>query len=253
MTTSERRVQLQPGFVLHHRPYRNTSLLLDVFTRERGRLTLVARGARASRSRWQGQCQPFRPLLLSWTGLNDLASLTDLESVDRSYPLNGKVLFSGYYLNELLMRLLHPLDPHPDLYQQYTRTLTQLACLAQNGGTLEQSSRQLQSSLRLFEKYLLQELGYGLVLDHEAQSGAAIDPGRDYQYVLEIGPMPGDNRTAEAVTVSGRSLLALASDELNDPQCLHESKKLMRAALARYLGDRPLHTRTLLRQLEQLS
>ncbi len=253
MTTSERRVQLQAGYVLHHRPYRNTSLILDVFTRDRGRISLVARGARTAKSRWYSLCQPFRPLLLSWSGRADLATLTDLDSTARAWPLTGKLLFSAYYLNELLMRLLQPLDPHPELFQHYVHALDRLVGLPNTGQRPEVVSFGLQSCLRMFEKYLLQEIGYGLILDHDVHSGAPIAAEGRYQYVLEIGPVPGDNDNRDAISMSGSSLLGLARDDLSAPQCLQESKKLMRAALARYLGDKPLYTRALLRQLDYKS
>ena len=223
------KVQLQPGYILHHRPYRDTSLLLEIFTPEQGRLGLVARGARGPRSRSRGLLQPFQPLLLSWSGRADLGTLHAVEAGGATRPLRGTALYSGFYLNELLMRLLQRQDPHPALYLAY-------------GAALEGLQSEAQRPLRLFEKRLLEALGYGLLLDQEA-GGAPLDSAAEYIYELESGPVRSDRASGSGLRLAGRSLLSLAADDLSDAQSLGDAKRLMRAALGLYLGERGLKTR----------
>ena len=232
------RVLLQPAYVLHRRPYRDSSLLLDVFTPEFGRVGLVARGARQAKSRGQAVLQAFQPLLLSWSGGGELASLAAVESGGPPRWLSGPALMSGLYLNELLARLLHRHDPHPDLYAAYQSALAALAPAAD-----------LEPVLRIFEKRLLGELGYGLVLEHEADSGRPVEADRLYAYHLGAGPVRCDSEErampAPALLIRGDSLLALARECLDQATRLREAKRLMRAALAAHLGGRPLASRRL--------
>ncbi len=227
MSTS---IQLQPGYILHQRAYRDTSLLLEVFTQEHGRFGLVARGARAPKSRNRGLLQLFQPLLLSWTGRAELGTLTGVEANGAAPRLKGTTLYSGFYLNELMMRLLQRLDPHPELFMAYAEALY---------GLQDATER----PLRLFEKRLLETLGYGLLLDHEADSGVPVIAEADYVYALESGPLRCMDQNDGGLKLSGRSLHSLAAEELSDSQSLAEGKRLMRAALGLYLGDRGLKTR----------
>lgn len=232
---STARVSLQAAYVLHHRPYRDTSVLIEAFTADFGRVGLVARGARSSRSRSLGLLQPFQPLLISWSGRGELVTLTGCESAGLLRKLRGPVVMSGFYINELLLRLLHRHDAHPALFHAYAATLQAL-----------EDAGQEQRALRLFEKRLLQEIGYALVLDHEAGSGEALVADKTYEYQLEQGPVSHDAVNAGELIVQGRSLLSLAHEELHDALSLREAKHLLRAALALYLGDKPLHSRKLL-------
>ena len=229
------RVMLQPAYVLHRRHYRETSFLLELFTLEFGRVGLVARGARNPRSPQAGLLQPFRPLLVSWAGRGELFTLSAVESAGLTLRLTGRGLFNAYYLNELLLRLLQREDPHGVLFRAYGETLHGIGdpCLEQR-------------VLRLFEKRLLQELGYGLALERDAATGHPIQADACYDYQPEKGPVAmagADGFTG--VRVQGSSLLSLAREELNDPVSLREAKRLMRTVLARYLGDKPLKSREL--------
>jgi DNA repair protein RecO (recombination protein O) len=226
---------LQPALVLHHRAYRDTSLLLELFTPEHGRVGAVARGVRKEKSRWAGLLQLFRPLLVSWSGRGELVTLTGVEEDGLAPPLAGSALPCGFYINELLLRLLQRNDPHTGLYAAYRATLRELA-----GG--ERSA--VEAVLRLFEKRLLQELGYGLLLEHTADTGRPVQASERYSYEIERGPVAYNER-ATGVTVHGSTLLALAAGALREETSLRESKKLMRAVLAHYLGDKPLRSREL--------
>jgi len=239
--TQHARVSLEPAWILHHYPYRDSSLLLEVFSCEYGRIGLIARGARSAKGRWQNQLQMLRPLLLSWNMRGELGTLTGVDSrggVMDVYP--GRQVLCACYLNELLMRLLTRHDPHPELFAAYEDALLML-------GTAE------EQALRLFEKRLLQALGYGLLLDCEYDSGAAVFAENLYEYRLEKGPVKCRQAADNGVFLQGASLLALHRDNLQDRQVCREVKKLMRAALALYLGERPLRTREVLRQLSSFS
>lgn len=233
------RIQLTPGFVLHQRPYRDTSALVEIFSRDFGKVGLVARGIRSPQSKWRGDLQPFKPLLLSWQLRGDLGSLTDVECTRHGSPISGAVLYSAYYLNELLMRLLVRHDPHPVLYEDYANALAALY-----------GQTEVEHILRRFEKHLLNELGYGLVLEHDVETGNELEPEAHYDYHLESGPVPVPADTSSGFLFSGKSLLAIASEKFDDPAVLHDAKRLMRAALKLYLGDKPLKTRELLQQMK---
>lgn len=239
------RVQQQPAFVLHARNYSETSLILEVFTPQHGRVGLIAKGARRPPSRLRAVLAPFQPLLIGWSGRGELMILTGAEPDGAAYGLQGEVLYCGFYLNELLMRLLHRHDPHENLYAAYRDTLTALV----------QSTGRFEVALRLFEKRLLRELGYGLMLEHDADDRAPIAADALYEYIPERGPIrirhPELNTRAQGVRVYGDSLLALANEQLSEPRALREAKVLMRTLLAPHLGDRPLHSRRLFRQLVQ--
>ncbi|MFZ1827723.1 MAG: DNA repair protein RecO [Candidatus Competibacteraceae bacterium] len=229
------RVLLQPAFILHRRPYRNSSLLLEAFSREHGRLGLVARGAAASRSRLKGVLQPFTPLLLSWTGDGDLATLSGGEEAGRPIALLQDRALAGLYVNELLVRLLPRRDIQSTVFAAYETLLGELATVPNE-----------EPSLRRFEKRLLEELGYGLSLDCDAASGQPIIAEAHYRYVLDQGPLIAD-QVQIGIPISGQGLLALREDRLTDPGVLKEVKRLTRAALAVQLQGRVLKTRELYR------
>ena len=229
-------VSLQPAFVLHYRPYRDTSLLIDLFTLEHGRVGIVARGARGPRSRIKGLMQPFVPLLVSWTGKTELLSLRNVEPNGESKYLSGQALLSGLYLNELLIRLLQRHDAYPNLFNVYAITLNSL-----------QHPELHQQALRLFEKHFLNDLGYALQLRNDINSNATIDPNQYYFYDPERGPTLCLNRQlfTKPNIFSGKSLLDLAENNFTDPGSLRDAKRLMRLAFAALLGKKPLKSREL--------
>ncbi len=233
------RIQLTPGFVLHERPYRDTSALLELFTREHGRVGMVARGLRSQKSRLRGELQPFSPLLLSWQARGELGTLTGAERQPGGAPLAGDALFSAWYLNELLMRLLPRHDAHPQLFDAYAAALARLA----------EDSGAPAPVLRLFEKRLLQELGYGLVFEHDVESGEPVRPDCHYDYRLETGPVRVPPGQAGGFVFPGTSLLGMAQERFEDERVQKDAKRLMRAALKLYLGDKPLKTRQVLESL----
>jgi DNA repair protein RecO (recombination protein O) len=181
--------------------------------------------------------QAFIPMLASWVGRGELKTLTELELDGMPYQLTGKELLCGFYLNELLMRMVHRDDPYPHLYQLYQKTLDSLY-----------QAQMVEQSLRLFEKNLLQQLGYGLLLDCEASQGTAITAEQDYRYHPELGFLNVVHAAeADHYIFSGKSLLAFHRNELNDPIILKDAKRLMRIALSLHLGDKPIMSRELLK------
>lgn len=233
------RVTLQPAFILHQRPFRDSSTLLELFTRDLGRIGLVARGARGGRSKLRGTLQAFCPLLVSWTSRGELGTLSGAELAGPSQTLTGTALFSAFYVNELLLRLLPRNDPHPELFDPYAHVVRELGG---HGG---------ERALRLFEKRLLESLGYGLLLDSVADTGVRLEADALYDYHLERGPVAAHECEPSGLQIAGSSLLSLHREELADPRTLSDAKRLLRAALALYLGERPLKTREILRRLRR--
>jgi len=228
------RVSLQSAFILHGRDFRDTSRLLDVFTLDYGRVTLVAKGARSQRSKLQGILQPFAPLLISWSGKGDVQTLTGAESVKSTIQLSGKQVMSAYYINELLQRLMTQHDPHPELFEIYKNTLESF--LKDNDELV----------LRRFEKHLLAEIGYGLNFEVESDTGAALAIDEKYYYDIEKGPVSIKyNNTEGEFIVSGQTLIDMSAEKFSCPQSQKEAKQLMRIILSHHLGDKPLKTRSL--------
>ena len=232
------RINLQKAYILHRRPYRESSLLLDVFTQEHGRLGFVARGSKRARNAQASLLQSFTPLLLSWSRRGELATLTDVEMAAPPWPLKGADLISGFYLNELLIRLLERDDPHPELFTDYAVALERLSASDLNS----------EWSLRLFEKSLLDALGYGLQLEVDGATGEIIDANTRYCYQLERGPISCDDRRDHPLMIQGATLLALEQGMHPESFMLREAKQLMRTTLEHYLGDRPLKSREVFRQ-----
>ena len=244
MVEQNQRGVLQCAYVLHHRPYRDNSRLLEVFTRDFGRIGLVARGSRR-RQRGGQILQPFVPLLVSWSGRGELWTLTHAETRGCVVPMAGVALLSGFYINELLVRLLQRQDPHPLLYDHYDALLIRLAALNDPGD----GQTRLPAELRFFEKTLLESLGYGLVFDRTVD-GAPVVADREYRYDVGRGftavtVAEGGSKT---LVFTGASLLGLAGGAFGDGRALADAKRLMRLLIDQQLAGRPLQSRRLLVQ-----
>ncbi len=237
------RQESREAFVLHSYPYRETSLLVEIFTRPHGRISLVARGARSPRSPMRGLLLSFQPLAVSWFGKGELRTLARAEWVGGQPFLRGEALLCGFYLNELLLRLLPREDAHEALFVQYGEALRRLGSATGRGEPSD-------PVLRAFEKSLLKELGYAMTLDRDSE-GRNIDPAGTYRYDPERGavPAPGDR---EEALVSGRTLLDMARDDYADPSTQQQSKVLMRALINHRLEYQPLRSRQIFRDLLQL-
>tara|TARA_R110002073_G_scaffold2998_12_gene20053 strand:+ start:4364 stop:5134 length:771 start_codon:yes stop_codon:yes gene_type:complete len=231
------RVNLQPAYIMHSRPYRDTSALLDVFTAEYGRISLVARGARRQSRRGSSAAllQPFIPLLLSFSGHSELKTLVALETPQRALSLRNERVFSGMYMNELLVRLLHRNDAHPALFSAYDQALQALS-----------GDGRVDTVLRRFEYRLLEELGYNFDLTADGASGLPVEPTRVYGYEPGVGLVAMISTGDSPRNVySGSELLAMAAGDFDTARAA--AKRLLREALAEHLGAAPLRSRELFR------
>ena len=236
----KRRAEHEPGFVLHAYPYKETSLIVEAFTRRFGRVGLLARGARRPRSMMRGVLLSFHPLRMTWSVSAELGTLISAEWGGGQPTLAGLGLMCGFYINELLLRLLPRDDPHEALFDAYGEALARLAA----GGPQA-------PVLRGFERRMLAELGYAPVLDRDASNGAEIQPAKHYAYEAERGPV--ETRRVDGDSVySGRTLLDMAADNYDSSKTREESRRLMRALIGERLGGQTLHTRAVLSELQDL-
>jgi len=226
---------LQSAYILHVRNYRETSGLIDFFTRDDGRINLLAKGYRSNTKSAKSFLQPFRKLSINWRGKSELKTLATSEEISTPITLDHSALISGLYVNELITRLLQPLDPHPELFDIYERTILSLS-----------HTECLESVLRMFERDILGVMGYGLQLS-VASNGEDVAPETYYCYVADMGPIISLKPLQGGVMVKGNTLLSLSSSEISDTDVLKESKMLMRYILPFYIGEKPLKTRELFR------
>ncbi len=234
----------EPAFVLHTRPWRETSLIAELLTPGHGRVGVVARGGRRGRRGAAGVLQPFSLLQVTLRGRGELKTLVSAEP-EQTLLLRGERLFAGLYLNELLLRLLQRDEAQPEIFSDYAGTLARLAHLDP-----QYAARDMEPALRRFELRLLVALGYGFPLDQDVQ-GHALDAARRYTLIPDEGLAVVGDTVRDAgyeLEFEGSHLLALAADVLSEPEVLHTAKRLTRLALAGHLGGRPLHSRALFRR-----
>lgn len=225
------RVTQQAAFILHARAWRETSLLLEAFTRDFGRVGLVARGVRGARARLsRSLLEPLQGLRLDWSGNGELVTLTAVEPDGPPRVQRGESLVAGMYVNELLVRLTARHDAHPALFDRYAALLDELA-----------DTSLLAWSLRCFERDLLAALGYALQLEFDADEGAPIEAATDYDYLVEAGAHRAGTQAA-GVRLRGSALLALASGVQPDGPDLAALRRLMRAVIAAHVGERGLQS-----------
>ena len=233
------RVESEPGFILHTIPYRETSLLVDIFTLNHGRLRCVAKGFRKPNKKGIAKTLfPYTEHHFQWQGRGELKTLNQAEPIQAPVFLKQESLFVGLYINELLYKLLHQNDPHQSLYEFYCQLMTQLS-----------SSEILQPVLRRFEMLLLEELGYGLVLDAEAETGQAVSSEHLYYYIPDQGLKLIQDPTADNLhAFSGADIMALCQGQLEQQSVLRAAKKLTRQVIDFYLDGKELNSRELYRQ-----
>jgi len=235
-----KRAEHEAGYVLHTYPYKETSLIVELFARRFGRVALLARGARRPRSATRGVLLSFQALRVSWSASAELGNLIAAEWAGALLPLAGQSLMCGFYLNELVLRLLPRDDPHEALFDSYGEALSRLS-----------TAGDASVVLRGFEKRLLAELGYAPILDRDAAS-RPIDPDRLYAYEPERGPTVVNGTRGDLPVVRGRTLLDVAADDYTSPTTREEARSLMRALIGERLHGQVLHTRTVLRELSDL-
>ena len=229
------RIEQQQAWILHGRPYRETSLLLECFTREHGRIGLVARGVRKERSRVpRALLQPLTPVSVGWSGSGELATLTVVEARAEPVTLAGEALLCGLYLNELVLRMTMRMDAQAELFDSYARTLDRLAGGESHAWTL-----------RRFERDLLIHLGYGLTLATDAHAEEPLESDLEYAYRHEHGPVIW-RTPADGPRLRGSTLLALAADHKPPDNELPALRRWMRAAIAAHLDGGELRAWNLL-------
>jgi len=238
-TTTAARVDEEPAFVLHTYPYRETSVIVEAWTANHGRVALIARGAKRGRSELRGTLQAFQPLSLGWMGTRELKTLTRAEWLGGMPLPAGSGLLCAFYLNELLLKLLAREDPHPALYADYAAALESLAAGAEQAPLL-----------RRFEVALMAAIGYALNLTHDVDSGAPIDAGTRYYFAIERGASRQQGRRdVPGLAVQGATLLALAAADYPDAAAAAEAKRLMRSVLDHHLETRRLFSRRIVMDL----
>jgi DNA repair protein RecO (recombination protein O) len=247
MKTLRERRDDQAAFVLHTYPYRETSVIVEALTEQHGRVALVARGAKRPRSELRGVLQAFQPLTLSWAGAGELKTLVKAEWRGGLPLPGGAALLCGFYLNELLLKLLPREDPHPLLWTAYASALQALT------GDARPAAQ--SATLRRFEVRLLAELGYALALTHDVDSGAPVDAAQRYHYAFDRGPrLVADEPRAQSQwpIVRGATLIALATEQYPDGDVAAEAKRLMRGVLDHYLDERRIFSRRVVQDLAAL-
>ncbi len=237
--SASRRVQQQPAFILHHRPFRDSSQILDILTRDHGKIALVARGSRGAKSRLRGVLRPFLPLRISWVARSDLGTLTGAESADLPVDLRGDALLSAYYINELLINFLHRHDPQAEIFELYTETLNTLG-----------ASEAVANVLRSFEIELLGLLGYALSIEHESGTHEVLDPAGNYEYRMEQGAV-AVSRSGGSMVFSGALLSAIRAQRFDDPEVLRAAGRLLREVISHHLGGKELKSRKVLLELHR--
>lgn len=237
--TAPKRVQNQPAWLLHHRPFRDSSRILDIISRDYGRLSLVARGSRSANSKLKGYLRPFLPLQMSWFIRSDLGTLTGAEMNGAPISLSGDALLSAYYINELLLNLLYKHDPQTDIFAAYQNTIE----------TLNREA-DVAAVLRRFEMELLRLLGYRLNLDHDTESDAELVANRCYEYRIEHGPVPV-TRGDGPMMFTGSELIAIREQAFTDPLVLKNANRLLRQVIAWHLNGKELKSRKVLMEIRQ--
>ena len=235
--TAARRIHNEPAWLLHHRPFRDSSQILDILSRDHGRLAVIAKGSRGAKSKLRGILRPFLPLQLSWVIRSDLGTLTGAEMDGAPISLAGDALFSGYYVNELILNLLHRHDPQPEIFAAYGNTIERLA-----------GSQDIAPGLREFELELLRMLGYALNLDHDTETKEPLGPQQQYEYRAEQGPVPVNDREGPMV-FTGAELDAIRKQQFKDPAVLRNAGSLLRNVIAYHLDGKELKSRKVLREM----
>ena len=241
MSAARNRIDNQACFLLHSYPWRETSLIVEVFSREHGRLPMAAKGARRPTSALRGTLMAFQPLDISWSGRGEVKTLIQATWLGGQPLLCGIGLLCGYYLNELLLRLLAREDTHTTLFDAYAWTLAQLA-----------ANQPYEPLLRAFELILLREAGYAPTLDRDADTDEMVEPAAEYLFVAERGPIRLDAAPRDMPGVPGRVLLAMAAGDFSAPETLAHAKTLMRRLIQHHLGGQALESRRILMELQEL-
>ncbi len=228
------KVEHTPCYILHRRDYLESSLILEILSREHGRVSLIAKGAKRHKKQQGINYNLYQEYLLSWVSKSELGTLIDVELAITMASMRPKQMMTGFYMNEIILRLLHKHESHPELYDSYKTTVRELS-----------KNNTDQALIRYFEKILLQSLGYGVIFDQDLNTGNAIVAEEDYYYKFDFGPTSNNKNSMEGVPISGKTLIGLNNETLADTKNKNEAKILLRSLLNQYLGEKPLESRKL--------
>lgn len=254
---TETLVELQPAFILQCRKFRETGLILELFTRDHGIVAVLAKGVRKAKSRTIALLQPFNALLVSYSGKADLKTLIQVELLPETITLRGWGVYCGFYINELVSRFLHKYDPHPEVFDDY------LTCLLTMTDTPQQQSNELNLSypahpqtssenvaleiaLRIFELNLIQHVGFAVHTQYDVVNRTPIRASAHYFFQVDRGAVEHPQGT-----VSGKTLQALTHKQFTDLQTLAEAKQIMRSVINFHLNGKPLKTRAIISRIQQ--
>ena len=237
--STQRRVQQQPGYILHHRPFRDTSQILDIVTQDHGKIAVVARGSRGAKSRLAGVLRPFLPLKVSWVAKSDLGTLTGAEAVGPPAGMTGDAMFAAYYVNELLLHFLHRYDPQPEIFALYEQVIKALV-----------QTNSVAACLRSFEFEFLSLLGYAVNLDHEYGGQQNLVTEQNYQFRMEQGAVPVE-RSDGPLIFKGAVLTGVAEQRFDDAEVLRAASRLLREVINFHLGGKELKSRKVLMELHR--
>ena len=231
------KVEHTPCYILHRRDYRESSLILEVLSREHGRVSLIAKGAKRNNKQQGINYNLYQEYLMSWVSKSELGTLVDAELATIMNSMGPQQMMTGFYMNEIILRLLHKHESHPELFDSYSTTIIELS-----------RNNTDQVLIRYFEKILLQSLGYGVIFDQDLNTGTAILTDEDYYYKLDFGPTSNKQDNRAGVAVSGKTLIDLDNESLTESKNKNEAKTLLRSLLKQYLGEKPLESRKLYRE-----
>ena len=228
------KVEHTPCYILHRRDYRESSLILEILSREHGRVSLIAKGAKRNKKQQGISYSLYQEYLMSWVSKSELGTLIDVELATIMTSMSPKQMMTGFYINEIILRLLHKHESHPELFDSYNSTVRELS----NNNTD-------QVLIRYFEKILLQSLGYGVIFDQDLNTRNDNVAEVNYYYKLDFGPTSSSHDSATGIPVSGSTLIGLNNETLTDTKNKNEAKRLLRSLLNQYLGEKPLESRKL--------
>ena len=234
------RINNQRAWLLHHRPFRDSSMIIDFFSHDYGLVTLIARGSRSQKSKLKGILRPFLPLDISWIKKTDLGTLTGAELNGDPIALKGEALLSAYYINELMLNLLHRDDSQVEMFSTYTSTIKNLCAFNYN-----------LAILRVFEIRMLELLGYGLNFQYEAKTGKEIEKEMFYQYIIDEGPVFSKSNNGPMI-FSGEELIAIGSHDFSNPLTLKNAGRLLRPIITNRIGGKELKSRKVLKGMRKV-
>jgi DNA repair protein RecO (recombination protein O) len=223
----------QPAYILHQQHYRESSLIVDVLTRDLGRISLIAKGVRKAKSKTAGIMRPFAALSLSFVGKSELRTLTDAEIIGLPNELIGLALYCGFYINELVSAFLHKDDPHQEVFQDYQGCLTGLA-----------QGTHIEAALRIFELNLMDNIGYGINLSYDLHNEKPITPCKKYLFNKDVGLVEDSDGP-----FSGSALIAIEQKQFNNPAVLSTAKLLMRTVIDSHLNGKQLKSRSVINNI----